>query len=82
MVTLGIVVLDLTSYLSGLMYLNTFDALDGLPKPSLGLLEMEDELVERDDGLLHAVNGALYSTEEVETSDTPEDARGRRGFLR
>ena len=62
--------------------MKTFEVLVGLSKQSLGLLDADDELVERDEGLLHAVKGALYSIDETEASLTPEEERGRRGFLR
>jgi hypothetical protein len=56
--------------------------LPGLSKQSLGLLDTDDDDVDRDDGELHAVNDAVCALDEVDVSLRPECARGRRGFLR
>lgn len=82
MVTAGMSCLARASYLSGLSSLNTLCALPGLSKQSLGLLDTDDDDVDRDDGELHAVNDAVCALDEVDASLKPECARGRRGFLR
>lgn len=78
---MGIEALALPSYL-GFMYLKRLHGLVGLSKRSLPLLEADDELVDRDEGVLQGVNFLIWSTEEAEPSVSSEQTLGRRGLLR
>lgn len=60
----------------------TFCTRLGLSKQSLGVLEDEDELTEREEGLLQDAKDFSSSREEAEAWLVVEQARGRRGFLR